>query len=62
MVEEGGDRSASALARWEATNTAMHDGMAIRFVGDVNVDFVRSMIPHHMGAVEMCGVLVEELC
>ena len=39
----------------------MHHGMAIRFSGDVATDFVRGMIPHHQGALDMCEVLVEKL-
>ena len=35
----------------------MHAGMSIRFSCDHSVDFVRSMIPHHKGAVAMCAVL-----
>ena len=35
----------------------MHAEMSIRFSCDHSVDFVRSMIPHHKGAVAMCEVL-----
>jgi len=34
----------------------MHKGMAITYTGDADVDFVRGMIPHHQGAVDMCKV------
>ena len=47
-----GAESASTLAYMEA-NMAMHEGMAIAFTGDADVDFVAGMIPHHQGAVEM---------
>ena len=57
----GGDSCAPARARWDAVNARMHEQMAIHFVGDASVDFVRGMIPHHEGAVDMCALLVEEL-
>mmetsp|Transcript_20436 Transcript_20436/g.36664 ORF Transcript_20436/g.36664 Transcript_20436/m.36664 type:complete len:670 (-) Transcript_20436:24-2033(-) len=38
----------------EATGMRMHQGMAIEFTCDPATDFVRGMIPHHQGAVDMC--------
>merc|ERR1712217_387002 len=35
----------------------MHKGMAINFIADAEVDFMRGMIPHHVGAIEMCEIL-----
>lgn len=34
----------------------MHRNMDIRYSNDVDVDFVRGMIPHHKGAVAMAKV------
>lgn len=40
-------------------NDAMHKGMAIEFTGNADVDFVRGMIPHHQGAVDMARIVLE---
>ena len=52
----GGLSCASTLA-FVHENMVMHHGMAIEFTCDVEVDFVRGMIPHHAGAVKMCDIL-----
>jgi uncharacterized protein (DUF305 family) len=57
----GGELCPNAVEVWEMGLMSMHKGMAIRFSGDAEVDFVRGMIPHHLGAVDMCSILVETL-
>ena len=42
-----------------AANEKMHKDMAIAFSGDADVDFVRSMIPHHQGAIDMAKVVLQ---
>lgn len=40
-------------------NARMHAAMAVDFTGDADRDFVRGMIPHHQGAVEMAQVVLQ---
>lgn len=53
-----GTESAATLA-FIAANAEMHQGMAIAFTGNTDVDFITGMIPHHQGAVEMARILLE---
>lgn len=52
------DDSAATQA-YKAVNDAMHEGMAIPFTGDADVDFIQGMIPHHQGAVDMARIVLE---
>lgn len=48
-----------ATRAFKAANDAMHSGMAIPFTGDADVDFIKGMIPHHQGAVDMARIVLE---
>lgn len=37
----------------------MHQDMDIKLSGNADVDFVRGMIPHHQGAIDMAKVVLE---
>ena len=42
-----------------AANAKMHHAMDIDFSGDADADFVKSMIPHHQGAIDMARVVLQ---
>lgn len=52
-----GDASPSSLA-YQGINAKMHKGMDITFTGNSDVDFVRGMIPHHQGAIDMAKTVL----
>lgn len=48
-----------AAAAFLAANARMHEAMTVEMTGDADVDFLRGMIPHHQGAVEMAKIVLE---
>jgi len=47
-----------AVKAFQAANDKMHKDMAIAFTGNADVDFVKGMIPHHQGAIDMAKVVL----
>ena len=60
-MHKGHDMSAGSVqsdssAEFEQSNHKMHKDMMIKLSGDTDVDFVRGMIPHHQGAIDMAKI------
>lgn len=48
-----------STAAYKAANDRMHADMTIKFTGNADVDFMRGMIPHHQGAIDMAKVVLQ---
>ncbi|MBN8950301.1 MULTISPECIES: DUF305 domain-containing protein [unclassified Rhizobium] len=55
MSKPMGDQGASSKAFNDAMGK-MHKDMMITYSGDADADFVRGMIPHHQGAIDMAKI------
>ncbi|HLQ19767.1 MAG TPA: DUF305 domain-containing protein [Tabrizicola sp.] len=53
-----GDKGPASMAFMEA-NDKMHQSMMMEYTGNADVDFIKGMIPHHQGAVEMAKIVLE---
>ena len=56
-MQPKGDAGPSSLA-FRGINMKMHAAMDIAFTGNADVDFVKGMIPHHTGAIDMARTVV----
>ncbi len=59
----GSNKAASgdtaATKAYRAANDKMHKAMDLKYTNDADVDFIRGMIPHHQGAIDMAKVVLE---
>jgi uncharacterized protein (DUF305 family) len=56
-MQPKGDTGPSSLA-FHGINAKMHGAMNIAYTGNADVDFVKGMIPHHAGAVDMAKTVL----
>jgi uncharacterized protein (DUF305 family) len=68
MDHDGGHADHGTMSRstddpvknaFEEASERMHAAMEIDLTGDADVDFMRGMIPHHQGAIDMAKIALE---
>jgi len=52
-------QDSAATKAYQAANDKMHRDMDIAFTGDADADFLRGMIPHHQGAIDMVKIVLQ---
>ena len=48
-----------STAAYQAAMEKMHADMMVGYTGNADVDFMRGMIPHHQGAIDMAKIALE---
>jgi len=58
-IPKAGSPLTEASKAYEAAAQKMHKDMSSDYTNDVDVDFVRGMIPHHQGAIDQAEILLK---
>lgn len=58
-LPKAGPPLTEASKAYEAAAQKMHHDMSSEYTNDVDVDFVRGMIPHHQGAIDQAEILLK---
>ncbi|WP_089174299.1 DUF305 domain-containing protein [Bosea sp. AS-1] len=58
MKMDGASTDNASTKAFKEANGKMHKDMDITYSGDADADFVRGMIPHHQGAIDMAKVVL----
>lgn len=58
MMSAPNDADTPSTKAFKSVNDLMHKEMDIAYTGNADVDFVRGMIAHHQGAVDMARVVI----
>ncbi len=58
-MDHAATEDAPATAAYKQAMDKMHAGMMMDYTGNADIDFMRGMIPHHQGAIDMARIELE---